>query len=82
MIKFIVAGPEYWESIPQTRELFCRRVRITSSRCEPPKGADVYVHADRHDAVRAAITSQHALIQETERTDGEFYYQLLIGSKS
>ena len=38
-ILYIVAGPEYWASIPQTRQLTCGRVRFTSCRCVPPKGA-------------------------------------------
>ena len=40
--QYIVAGPEYWDSIPKTRQLSCGRVRFTNSRCPPPEGAGVY----------------------------------------
>lgn len=43
-ILYIVADPEYWASISQTRQLTCRRVRFTSYRCVPPEGAGVYIH--------------------------------------
>jgi hypothetical protein len=40
---YVVAGPEYWDSIPQTRQLTCGRVRFTAERIVPPLGASNYV---------------------------------------
>lgn len=56
-ILYIVAGPEYWANIPQTRQLTCGRVRFTSCRCVPPKGAGVYVL--KAEAVADATATHH-----------------------
>lgn len=73
---YIVAGPEYWASIPQTRQLTCGRVRFTSCRCVPPKGAGVYVL--KADAMRDALESRKQLIRETHYSDSTWHYQLLL----
>lgn len=76
-IQYIVAGPEYWASIPQTRQLTCRRVRFTNYRCVPPKGAGVYVH--KADATKEALISHRQLIRETHYSESTWHYQLLLG---
>ena len=75
---YVVAGPEYWASIPQTRQLLCGRVRRTSFRCEPPKGAGVYV--SKQEAVAAATARRQQLVRETPSGDG-WAYQLLLSWK-
>ena len=40
---YVVAGPEYWDSIPQTRQLTCGRVRFTTERIAPPLGAGTFL---------------------------------------
>ena len=79
-ILYIVASPEYWASIPQTRQLTCRRVRFTSHRCAPPKGAGVY--ALKADALKEALTYHHQLVRETHYSESTWHYQLLLGFTS
>ena len=74
-MQYIVAGPEYWASIPQTRQLLCGRVRRTSFRCEPPKGAGVYV--SKSEALAAAIDARLEVVREMPQGDG-WTYQLLL----
>lgn len=76
-ILYIVAGPEYWESIPQTRQLVCRRVRFTNCRCVPPKGAGVYIL--KADAMDDVLESHKQLIRETRYSENTWNYQLLLG---
>ena len=75
-MRYIVAGPEYWASIPQTHQLLCGRVRRTSFRCEPPEGAGVYTI--KSEAVDAAVGARLDLIREMPQGDG-WTYQLLLG---
>lgn len=75
-ILYIVAGPEYWASIPQTRQLTCGRVRFTSCRCVPPKGAGVYVL--KAEAVASATASHLQLVRETRYSESTWHYQLLL----
>lgn len=76
-ILYIVAGPEYWASIPQTRQLTCGRVRFTSCRCVPPKGAGVYVL--KAEAVADATARHRQLVRETHYSESTWHYQLLLG---
>lgn len=75
-ILYIVAGPEYWASIPQTRQIACRRVRFTNRRYVPPKGAGVY--ALKAEAVADATATHRQLIRETHYSEGTWQYQLLL----
>lgn len=75
-ILYIVAGPGYWASIPQTRQLTCRRVRFTNYRCAPPEGAGVY--ALKADAMKEALTNHRQLIRETHYSENTWHYQLLL----
>lgn len=74
---YIVAGPEYWASIPQTRQLTCGRVRFTSYRCAPPEGAGVYTF--KADAMKEALINHRQLIRETHYSESTWHYQLLLG---
>lgn len=76
-ILYIVAGPEYWASIPPAHQLLCGRVRRTSFRCIPPKGAGVYVL--KADAMKEALDSHRQLIRETHYSESTWHYQLLLG---
>ena len=76
-ILYIVAGPEYWASIPQTRQITCSRVRFTNHRCVPPKGAGVYTL--KADAMKEALISHRQLIRETRYSENNWHYQLLLG---
>ena len=76
-ILYIVAGPEYWASIPQTRQIACSRVRFTDCRCVPPEGAGVYVL--KAEAVADAIATRRQLIRETHYSENTWHYQLLLG---
>ena len=76
-ILYIVAGPEYWASIPQTRQLTCRRVRFTNCRCVPPKGAGIYIL--KADAMDDVLESRKQLIRETRYSENTWHYQLLLG---
>lgn len=76
-IRYIVAGPEYWESIPQTRQLTCGRVRFTSSRCDPPRGAGVYV--SKAEALDDSLNNRLQLIREIQRSADSWEYQQIIG---
>lgn len=75
-MRYIVAGPEYWASIPQTHQLLCGRVRRTSFRCEPPEGAGVYTI--KAEAVAAAIDARLDMIRETHYSESTWHYQLLL----
>lgn len=75
--QYIVASPEYWASIPKTRQLSCGRVRFTNSRCPPPEGASVY--ALKADAMKEALVNHSHLIRETHYSEDTWHYQLLLG---
>lgn len=75
--QYIVAGPEYWASIPKTRQLSCGRVRFTNNRCAPLEGAGVY--ALKADAMKEALVNHHHLIRETHYSEDTWHYQLLLG---
>ena len=59
---YVVAGPEYWDSIPQTRQLTCGRVRLTAERIVPPLGAGTYLL--KAEAM-LAMTEGQILVRET-----------------
>lgn len=71
---YVVAGPEYWDSIPQTRQLTCGRVRFTAERIVPPLGAGTYLL--KAEAM-LAMTEGQVLIRETFLGDTSWHYQLL-----
>lgn len=75
-IQYIVAGPEYWDSIPQTRQLTCTRLRFTSFRCVPGKGASSY--DTKAQALDAAMHTGKLLVRETQYSKSTWHYQLLI----
>lgn len=71
---YVVAGPEYWDSIPQTRQLTCGRVRFTAERIVPPLGAGTYLL--KAEAM-LAMTEGQVLVRETFLGDTSWHYQLL-----
>ena len=73
-ILYIVAGPEYWDSIPQTRQLTCGRVRFTTERIAPPLGAGTFLL--KAEAM-IAMTEGQVLVRETFLGGTSWHYQLL-----
>ena len=71
---YVVAGPEYWDSIPQTRQLTCGRVRFTAERIAPPLGAGTYLLKAEAMLV---MTEGQVLVRETFLGDTSWHYQLL-----
>ena len=71
---YVVAGPEYWDSIPQARQLTCGRVRFTTGRIEPPLGAGIFLL--KVEAM-LAMTEGQVLVRETFLGDASWHYQLL-----
>ena len=71
---YVVAGPEYWDSIPQTRQLICGRVRFTAERIVPPPGAGTYLL--KAEAM-LAMTEGQVLVRETFLGSTSWHYQLL-----
>ena len=76
---YVVAGPEYWDSIPQTRQLTCGRVRFTAERIVPPLGAGTYLL--KAEAM-LAMTEGQVLVRETFLGDTSWHYQLLSKKQS
>ena len=75
----VVAGPEYWDSIPQTRQLTCGRVRFTAERIVPPLGASTYLL--KAEAM-LAMTEGQILVRETFLGNTSWHYQLLSKKQS
>ena len=73
-ILYVVASPEYWNSIPQTRQLTCGRVRFTAERMELPLGARTFVL--KAQAV-SDMTQGEILVRETMLENTSWHYQLL-----
>ena len=73
-ILYIVASPEYWDSIPQTRQLICGRVRFTTERIVPPLGARSFKL--KAQAVSAMDVGE-VLVRETMLENTSWHYQLL-----
>ena len=78
-LRYVVAGPEYWDSIPQTRQLTCGRVRFTAERIVPPLGAGTYLL--KAEAM-LAMTEGQVLVRETFLGDTSWHYQLLSKKQS
>lgn len=76
---YVVAGPEYWDSIPQTRQLTCGRVRFTAERIVPPLGAGTYIL--KAEAM-LAMTEGQVLVRETFLGNTSWHYQLLNKKQS
>lgn len=72
---YVVAGPEYWDSIPQTRQLTCGRVRFTAERIVPPLGAGTYLL--KAEAI-LHMNPGGVLVRETQLDRERWHYQLLI----
>lgn len=75
---YVVAGPEYWDSIPQTRQLTCGRVRFTAERIVPPLGAGTYLL--KAEAI-LHMSPEDVLIRETQLDPERWHYQLLIAKR-
>lgn len=71
---YVVAGPEYWDSIPQTRQLTCGRVRFTTERIEPPLGAGIFLLKQQ---ALLNMTEGQVLVRETFLEGTSWHYQLL-----
>ena len=76
---YVVAGSEYWDSIPQTRQLTCGRVRFTAERIVPPLGAGTYLL--KAEAM-LAMTEGQVLVRETFLGNTSWHYQLLSKKQS
>ena len=75
---YVVAGPEYWDSIPQTRQLTCGRVRFTAERIVPPLGAGTYLL--KAEAI-LRMNPEDVLVRETQLDPERWHYQLLIAKR-
>ena len=75
---YIVASPEYWDSIPQTRQLTCGRVRFTAERIVPPLGAGTYLL--KAEAI-LHMSPEDVLVRETQLDPERWHYQLLIAKR-
>lgn len=75
---YIVAGPEYWDSIPQTRQLTCGRVRFTAERIVPPLGAGIFLL--KAEAI-LHMNPGDVLVRETQLDPERWHYQLLIAKR-
>ena len=75
---YVVAGPEYWDSIPQTRQLTCGRVRFTAERIVPPLGASTYLL--KAEAI-LHMNPGDVLVRETQLDLERWHYQLLIAKR-
>ena len=71
---YVVAGPEDWDSIPQTRQPTCGRVRFTAERIVPPLGAGTYLLKQQ---AMLALKEGDVLVRETQLGDSSWHYQLL-----
>lgn len=74
---YIVASPEFWESIPQTRQLTCGRVRFTTERIVPSAvlGASSYIF--KAEAI-LYMKEGELLVRETQLDPARWHYQRLI----
>lgn len=79
---YVVAGPEYWNSIPQTRQLTCGRVRFTAARIEPPLGARTFKLKAEAMLAMLATPDVQVLVRETFLDDLSWHYQLLLPNPS
>ena len=75
---YVVASPEYWDSIPQTRQLTCGRVRFTAERIVPPLGAGIFLLKQQ---AMLALKEGDVLVRETQLGDSSWHYQLLSLAK-
>ena len=72
---YVVAGPEYWDSIPQTRQLTCGRVRFTTERIAPPLGAGTFLLKQQ---AMLSMAPGDVLVRETQLDPERWHYQLII----
>ena len=75
---YVVAGPEYWDSIPQTRQLTCGRVRFTTERIEPPLGAGTFLLKQQ---ALLNMAPGDVLVRETQLDPERWHYQLLFAKR-
>ena len=75
---YVVASPEYWDSIPQTRQLTCGRVRFTAERIVPPLGAGTFLLKQQ---AMLSMTSEDVLVRETQLDPERWHYQLIIAKR-
>ena len=72
---YVVAGPEYWDSIPQTQQLTCGRVRFTTERIVPPLGAGTFLLKQQ---AMLSMAPGDVLVRETQLDPERWHYQLII----
>ena len=77
-ITYVVAGPEYWDSIPQTRQLTCGRVRFTAERIMPPLGAGTFLLKQQ---AMLSMAPGDVLVRETQLDPERWHYQLIIAKR-
>ena len=75
---YVVASPEYWDSIPQTRQLTCGRVRFTAERIMPPFGAGTFLLKQQ---AMLSMAPGDVLVRETQLDPERWHYQLIIAKR-
>ena len=75
---YVVASPEYWDSIPQTRQLTCGRVRFTTERIAPPLGAGTFLLKQQ---AMLSMAPGDVLVRETQLDPERWHYQLIIAKR-
>jgi hypothetical protein len=80
-LRYIVANPEYWHSVPSTRQLTCGRVRFTNAPV--PTTPEARGFALKADAMQymLAQSSIQVLVRETKLDESSWHYQLLLPSR-
>lgn len=80
-LRYIVALPEYWHSVPSTRQLTCGRVRFTDEPVALPEHAKAFqLKADAMQFM-LSVPSIQVLVRETKLDDTSWHYQLLLPNR-
>lgn len=80
-LRYIVANPEYWHSVPSTRQLTCGRVRFTDTPVLiTPEAKSFKLKFDAMQYMLTVSTVQ-VLVRETKLDDTSWHYQLLLPNR-
>ena len=72
---YVVAGPEYWDSIPIQHERLCRRIRVALHQHVRPSGASDYTF--KMDAFEDALRTHRCVVREMLKGTS-WIYELLL----
>lgn len=75
---YVVAGPEYWDSIPTQHERLCRRIRVVPLQHVRPNGASDYTF--KMDAFEDALRTHRCVVREILKGTS-WTYELLLEFK-